>query len=466
MSDLFIRRPVATALLMLALALFGMVAYRSLPVSDLPNVDFPTLVVNASLPGASPDTMASSVATPLERQFSTIPGLDSMISSSALGVSAITLTFDLSRNLDGAAVDVQTGITQATPLLPPGMPSPPAFRKVNPADQPILYIAVASPTLPLWEVDEYAETIIAQRISMVNGVAQVLVQGAQKYAVHVQVDPLQMAAKQVGINEVEDALRNWNVNLPTGNLWGMHNTFTVLSNGQLEHASEYQPMIVSYRNGAPVRLNDIGKAIDSVEDDKTASWHYHKTKGERRSISLQIQRQPGTNTIAVAAAVKALLPVFRRQIPSSVDMSIVYDRSALIKDGFKDVQFTMLLTLGLVVMVIFVFLRNVSATIIPSLALPFSVVGTFAEMYMMDFSLDQLSMMALILCIGFVVDDAIVMLENIVRHMEHGESPMNAAFRGSKEIGFTIISMTMSLAAVFIPVLFMGGILGRLFREF
>ncbi len=233
MSDLFIRRPVATALLMLALALFGMVAYRSLPVSDLPNVDFPTLVVNASLPGASPDTMASSVATPLERQFSTIPGLDSMISSSALGVSAITLTFDLSRNLDGAAVDVQTGITQATPLLPPGMPSPPAFRKVNPADQPILYIAVASPTLPLWEVDEYAETIIAQRISMVNGVAQVLVQGAQKYAVHVQVDPLQMAAKQVGINEVEDALRNWNVNLPTGNLWGLHNTFTVLSNGQL-----------------------------------------------------------------------------------------------------------------------------------------------------------------------------------------------------------------------------------------
>ncbi len=466
MSDLFIRRPVATALLMLALALFGLVAYRSLPVSDLPNVDFPTLVVNASLPGASPDTMASSVATPLERQFSTIPGLDSMISSSALGVSAITLTFDLSRNLDGAAVDVQTGITQATPLLPPGMPSPPAFRKVNPADQPILYIAVASPTLPLWEVDEYAETIIAQRISMVNGVAQVLVQGAQKYAVHVQVDPLQMAAKQVGINEVEDALRNWNVNLPTGNLWGMHNTFTVLSNGQLEHASEYLPMIVSYRNGAPVRLSDIGRAIDSVEDDKTASWHYHKTKGERRSISLQIQRQPGTNTIAVADAVKALLPVFRRQIPSSVNMSIVYDRSVLIKDGFKDVQFTMLLTLGLVVMVIFVFLRNVSATIIPSLALPFSVVGTFAVMYMMDFSLDQLSMMALILCIGFVVDDAIVMLENIVRHMEHGESPMDAAFRGSREIGFTIISMTMSLAAVFIPVLFMGGILGRLFREF
>jgi HAE1 family hydrophobic/amphiphilic exporter-1 len=451
---------------MLAIALFGVVAYRSLPVSDLPNVDFPTLVVNASLPGASPETMASAVATPLERQFSTIPGLDSMISSSALGVTSVTLQFELSRNLDGAATDVQTAITQASPLLPPGMPSPPYFRKVNPADQPILYIAVASPTLPMWEVDEYAETIMAQRISMVSGVAQVLVQGAQKYAVHAQVDPRLMAAKQIGINEVEDALRNWNVLLPTGSLWGTHNTYTVLSNGQLDRAAQYQPMIVAYRNGAPVRLQDIGRAIDSVEDDKTASWHYHKIKGARRAISLQVQRQPGTNTVEVANAVKALLPVFRSQIPSSVDMSIVYDRSQLIREGFKDVQFTMLLTLGLVVMVIFLFLRNISATAIPSLALPFSIVGTFAVMYLMDFSLDQLSMMALILCIGFVVDDAIVMLENIVRHMEHGARPMEAAFAGSREIGFTIVSMTLSLAAVFIPVLFMGGILGRLFREF
>jgi HAE1 family hydrophobic/amphiphilic exporter-1 len=465
-SDLFIRRPVATALLMLALALFGIVAYRSLPVSDLPNVDFPTLVVNAALPGASPETMASAVATVLERQFSTIPGIDSMISSSALGVSSITLTFDLNRNLDGAAVDVQTAITQATPLLPPGMPSPPAFKKVNPADQPVLFLAVASPTLPLWQVDEYAETIIAQRISMVNGVAQVLVQGAQKYAVHVQVDPLEMAAKGVGINDVENALRNWNVLMPTGNLWGPHNTFTVLSNGQLERASEYLPITVAYRNGAPVRLRDIGRAIDSVEDDKTASWLYRKGKGERRSISLQIQRQPGTNTIEVADAIKALIPAFRAQLPSSVDLSIVYDRSLLIRDGFKDVQFTLLLALGLVILVIFLFLRNVSATVIPSLALPFSIVGTFAVMYLMDFSLDQLSMMALILCVGFVVDDAIVMLENIVRHMEHGESPLEASFKGSREIGFTILSMTLSLAAVFIPVLFMGGILGRLFREF
>lgn len=451
---------------MLAIAMFGVVAYRALPVSDLPNVDFPTLVVNANLPGASPDTMASAVATPLERQFSTIPGLDSMISSSALGVSSVTLQFDLNRNLDGAATDVQTAITQASPLLPPGMPTPPYFRKVNPADQPILYIAVASPTLPLWEVDEYAETIMAQRISMVNGVAQVLVQGAQKFAVHAQVDPRLLAAKQIGINEVEDALRNWNVLLPTGTLWGAHNAYTVLSNGQLFRAAQYQPMIVAYRNGAPVRLEDIGRAIDSVEDDKTASWHYHKIKGGRRAISLQVQRQPGTNTVEVADAVKALLPTFRAQIPSSVDLSIVYDRSQLIREGFKDVQFTMILTLGLVIMVIFLFLRNVSATIIPSLALPFSIIGTFAVMYIMDFSLDQLSMMALILCIGFVVDDAIVMLENIVRHMEHGERPMEAAFAGSREIGFTIISMTLSLAAVFIPVLFMGGILGRLFREF
>ena len=456
----------ATALVMMAIVLFGFVAYRSLPVSDLPNVDFPTLVVSASLPGASPETMGSAVATPLERQFSTIPGLDSMISSSALGVTSITLQFVLDRNLDGAATDVQSAITQASPLLPPGMPSPPFYRRVNPADQPILYLAVASPTLPMWEVDEYAETIIAQRISMVSGVAQVLVMGAQKYAVHAQVDPQLMAAKQIGINEVEDALRNWNVLLPTGTLWGPHNAYVVLSNGQLERAAQYQPMIVAYRNGAPVRLSDIGRAIDSVENDKTASWHYHKIHGERRSISLQVQRQPGTNTVEVADAVKALLPVFRAQIPSSVDMSIVYDRSQLIKDGFKDVQFTMLLTLCLVIMVIFLFLRNISATTIPSLALPFSIVGTFAVMYLMDFSLDQLSMMALILCIGFVVDDAIVMLENIVRHMEHGVRPMEAAFAGSREIGFTILSMTLSLAAVFIPVLFMGGILGRLFREF
>jgi len=465
-SDIFIRRPIATSLLMLAIALFGLVAYRALPVSDLPNVDFPTLVVTATLPGANPDTMASAVATPLERQFSIIAGLDTMNSTSSLGVTLITLQFDLSRNLDGAAVDVQTGITQASPYLPQGMPTPPTFRKVNPADQPILYLAMTSPTLPLYTLDEYAETTIAQRISMISGVAQVSVFGAQKYAVHAQLDPHLLAAKQIGIDEVENAIEKWNVNLPTGTLYGAHNSFTVLATGQLMSADQYRPMVVAYRNGAPVRLEELGRVIDSVEDDKTASWFYSKQVAGLRSMILAIQRQPGTNTIEVTNAVKQLLPVFKAQIPPSVELHILYDRSISIRESFEDVQFTLLLTLGLVVMVIFLFLRNLSATAIPSLALPFSIIGTFAVMYVLDFSLDNLSMMALILCVGFVVDDAIVMLENIVRHMEMGASPLQAAFEGSREIGFTIISMTLSLAAVFIPVLFMGGILGRLFKEF
>jgi HAE1 family hydrophobic/amphiphilic exporter-1 len=465
-SDIFIRRPIATSLLMLAIALFGLVAYRALPVSDLPNVDFPTLVVSASLPGANPDTMASAVATPLERQFSIIAGLDTMSSTSSLGVTLITLQFDLSRNLDGAAVDVQTGITQASPYLPPGMPTPPTFRKVNPADQPILYLALTSPTLPLYTLDEYAETTIAQRISMISGVAQVSVFGAQKYAVHAQLDPHLLAAKQIGIDEVESAIEKWNVNLPTGTLFGPHNSYTVLATGQLMSAEQFRPLVVAYRNGAPVRLEQLGRVIDSVEDDKTASWFYSKKVAGRRSMILAIQRQPGTNTVEVTNAIKQLLPVFKAQIPPSVELHILYDRSISIRESFQDVQFTLLLTLGLVVMVIFLFLRNLSATAIPSLALPFSIIGTFAVMYVLDFSLDNLSMMALILCVGFVVDDAIVMLENIVRHMEMGSPPMQAAFEGSREIGFTIISMTLSLAAVFIPVLFMGGILGRLFKEF
>ncbi|MGC9948932.1 MAG: efflux RND transporter permease subunit [Bryobacteraceae bacterium] len=465
-SDNFIRRPIATSLLMLAIVLFGLVAYKALPVSDLPNVDFPTLVVTASLPGANPDTMASAVATPLERQFSIIAGLDTMSSTSSLGVALITLQFDLSRNLDGAAVDVQTGITQASPYLPPGMPTPPTFRKVNPADQPILYLALTSPTLPLYTLDEYAETTMAQRISMINGVAQVSVFGAQKYAVHAQLDPHLLAAKQIGIDEVENAIEKWNVNLPTGTLYGARNSFTVLATGQLMTAEQFRPLVVAYRNGAPVRLEQLGRVIDSVEDDKTASWFYSRKVAGRRSMILAIQRQPGTNTVEVTDAIKRLLPVFKSQIPPSVELHILYDRSISIRESFQDVQFTLLLTLGLVVMVIFLFLRNLSATAIPSLALPFSIVGTFAVMYVLDFSLDNLSMMALILCVGFVVDDAIVMLENIVRHMEMGSSPMQAAFEGSREIGFTIVSMTLSLAAVFIPVLFMGGILGRLFKEF
>ncbi len=464
-SETFIRRPIATSLMMAAIALFGLVAYRSLPVSDLPNVDFPTLLVTASLPGASPDTMASAVATPLENQFSNISGLDSMTSTNSLGSTQVTLEFVLNKSLDGAAVDVQSAITQAARLLPQGMPTPPTFTKVNPADQPILYLAITSQTLPLWTLDEYAETRIAQRISMVSGVAQVQVLGAQKYAVHAQVDPHLLASRQIGINEVQTALSSWNVNLPTGSIIGPERAFTLQATGQLMSAAQYRPLIVAYRNGSPVRLEQLGTVIDSVEDDKTASWFYTK-EGVQRAIILGVQRQPGTNTIAVTDAVKNLLPTFRSEIPASVKMDILYDRSDTIRESYKDVQFTMLLTLGLVVMVIFLFLRNISATVIPALALPFSIIGTFAIMYLLHYSLDNLSMMALILSVGFVVDDAIVMLENIFRHMEMGEKPLQAALAGSKEIGFTIVSMTLSLAAVFIPVLFLGGILGRLFREF
>ncbi len=465
MSLGFINRPIATSLLMAAIALFGLVAFRSLPVSDLPNVDFPTLLVTAQLPGASPETMAAAVATPLENNFSMIAGLQSMTSTNSLGSTQITLEFDLSRNLDGAAVDVQAAITQSSRMLPPGMPTPPTFTKVNPADQPILYIAMTSKTMPLWTLDEYAETRVAQRISMISGVAQVQVLGAQRYGVHIQMDPHAMAAKQVGLNEVETALKNWNVNLPTGTITGPQRAFTLQASGQLMSAAAYRPLIVAYRRGSPVRLEELGNIIDGVEDERTASWLY-TSSGEERSIVLGIQRQPGTNTVEVADGVKGLLPRFKAELPPSVGMKILYDRSETIRESYQDVKFTMLLTLGLVVMVIFLFLRNLSATTIPSLALPFSIVGTFAVMYLLDYSLDNLSMMALILSTGFVVDDAIVMLENIVRHMEMGKGPLEAAVVGSREIGFTIVSMTLSLAAVFIPVLFLGGILGRLFKEF
>ncbi|HEV8209966.1 MAG TPA: efflux RND transporter permease subunit [Vicinamibacterales bacterium] len=464
-SEGFIKRPIATSLLMAAIALFGLVAYRSLPVSDLPNVDFPTLLVTAQLPGASPETMGASVATPLENQFSMIAGLESMTSVNSLGSTQITLEFDLNRSLDGAAVDVQGAITQAARLLPQGMPTPPTFTKVNPADQPILYLVITSTTVPPWTLDEYAETRIAQRISMVSGVAQVQVLGSQKFAVHAQLDPHALAARQIGINEVEASLRAWNVNTPTGSIIGPHKTYTLQATGQLMTAAEYKDMIVSYRNGSPVRLGELGNIKDGVEDERTASWFY-TSEGAQRAITLGIQRQPGTNTIAVADAVKALMPQWKLELPSSIHMDVLYDRSDTIRESYRDVQFTMLLTLALVIMVIFVFLRNVWATVIPSLALPFSIIGTFALMYMLGYSLDNLSMMALILSVGFVVDDAIVMLENIYRHVEMGEDPLTASLVGSREIGFTIVSMTLSLAAVFIPVLFMGGVLGRLFREF
>jgi HAE1 family hydrophobic/amphiphilic exporter-1 len=460
-TELFIRRPIMTTLVMLAILFFGFAGYRLLPVSDLPNVDFPTILVSASLPGASPETMASAIATPLEKQFSTIAGIDSMTSTNALGTTLITIQFNLSRNIDAAAQDIQAAIARADRQLPQDMPSPPYYRKVNPGDHAILYLALSSPTLPLSTVDEYAETFMAQRISMVSGVAQVSVFGSQKYAVRVQLNPEALATRKIGIDEVSNAVQRGNVNLPTGTLWGVDRAVTIQVSGQLTQAEGYEPLVVTYRNGAPVRLKDIGRVINGVENDKVAGWF-----NSARAIVLAIQRQPGTNTVEVVDSIKKLLPTFRAQIPASVNLDIHYDRSESIRDSVNDVKFTLFLALCLVILVIFLFLRNVSATLIPSLALPMSIVGTFAAMYLLDFSLDNLSLMALTLSVGFVVDDAIVMLENIVRHMEMGEGVLEASLNGSKEISFTIVSMTLSLVAVFIPVLFMGGIVGRLLHEF
>ena len=459
-SELFIRRPIATVLVTAAILLFGIVAYRSLPVNDLPNIDYPTIQVTAVLPGASPETMASSVATPLERQFSTIAGIDTMNSSNGLGFTNITVQFTLSRSIDAAAQDIQAAISKAAQQLPPNMPAPPSYQKVNPADQPIMYVAVSSPTLPLYQVDEYAETMMAQRISMVSGVAQVQVYGS-KYAVRVQLNPDALAARGIGVDEVQAAIQRANVNLPTGTLYGSKQSFTVQSNGQLFNAAAFRPVIVAYRNGNPVRLAELGNVIDSVENDKSVAWFM-----DTPAVVLAIQRQPGTNTIEVVNGIRQLLPQFRSQIPASVKLTILYDRSLSIRESIADVKFTLFLTVCLVVMVIFLFLRNVSATAIPSFAVPLAIVGTFAAMYLLGYTIDNLSLMALTLSVGFVVDDAIVMLENIVRHMELGKPRMLAALVGSREIGFTIVSMTLSLVAVFIPVLFLGGIVGRLLHEF
>jgi HAE1 family hydrophobic/amphiphilic exporter-1 len=466
MAELFIKRPIMTTLVMLALLLFGIVAYRALPVSDLPNVDFPTIQVSAGLPGASPDTMASAVAMPLEKQFSTIAGVDQMTSTSTLGSTSITLQFSLDRNIDAAAQDVQAMIAKAARDLPQNMPSPPSYQKVNPADQPVLYMAVSSPTLRLSDVDEYAETLLAQRISMVSGVAQVSVFGAQKYAVRVQLDPEKLASMQIGVDDVTKAVQAGNVNLPTGTLWGNRQAYTVQASGQLTKADQYAPLVVAYRNGSPVRLEQVANVFDSVENDKTAGWFAGEDRKLARGMVLAIQKQPGTNTVQVVDDIRALVPTLRQQMPAAVNLGFLYDRSKGIRDSVNDVKFTLFLSLALVIMVIFLFLRNVSATLIPSLALPFSIVATFAVMYVLGYSLDNLSLMALTLSVGFVVDDAIVMLENIVRHIEQGEAPMQAAISGSREIGFTIVSMTLSLTAVFIPFLFMSGIVGRLLHEF
>jgi len=467
-SEPFIRRPIATSLLMLGIAGIGAISYRALSVSDVPQVDFPTLQVQAGLPGASPATMAASVATVLERQFTTIDGLDSMISSSTMGATSITLQFTLSRDIDSAAVDVETAIAAATPLLPPGMPTPPTFRKQNPGDQHIITLAVASSSMRFSDLDDYAETVVVPRISMIPGVAQVQIFGAAKYAVRVQVDPNKLAARRIGINEIQDAVQNWNVNLPTGTLFGPQTSFNVLASGQLNRALEYRPMIVAYRNGAPVRLDEVAHVIDSVEDDKQAAFLYGEGFGSNGTpaVVMGVARQPGGNTIQVIDAIRRLLPSLRSQLPPALQLIVRGDRGQVIREAFQDVQVTMVATIGLVILVIFLFLRNLSATLIPALALPFSILGTFSVMYLLGFTLNNISMMAIILSVGFVVDDAIVMLENIVRHIENGERPLQAALDGSREIGFTIVSMTLSLAAVFIPILFMAGILGRLFREF
>ncbi len=460
-AELFIRRPIMTTLVTSVILMFGIIAYRTLPVSDLPNVDYPTIQVSASLPGASPETMASSVATPLERQFSTIAGLESMSSVNTQGFASITLQFNLNRNIDAAAQDVQANIAAAQVELPPGMPAPPSYQKVNPADQPIIYMSVSSPTLPLSVVDQYADTFMAQRFSMVSGVAEVQVFGEQKYAVRVQLDPRALVGRKIGIDEVTNAIRNGNVNLPTGILYGTKKAFTIQANGQRTNAAAYRSLVVAYRNGAPVRLAELGNVFDSVQNDKVAAWY----NGNRAEV-LAIRKQPGTNTIEVVDNIRKLLPIIRSQIPASMAINIAYDRSESIRGSVSDVKFTLYLTVALVVMVIFLFLRNVSATIIPSLALPVSIVGTFAVMYLLGYTVDNLSLMALTLSVGFVVDDAIVMLENIVRHMEMGEGVLEASLNGSREISFTVLSMTLSLAAVFIPVLFLGGILGRLLHEF
>jgi HAE1 family hydrophobic/amphiphilic exporter-1 len=458
---LCIARPVMTTLLMVSSFVFGAIAYFSLPVSELPNVDFPTIQVTANLPGGTPETMASSVATPLEGQFSTIAGISSMTSVSAFGLTQITIQFNLNRSIDAAAQDVQAAIASAARRLPPELPTPPTLRKVNPADFPIFYIALSSQTLPTYQLAEYAETRLAQQLSTVSGVAQVQVFGSQKYAVRVRVNPDKLAQLGIGLDEVQAALAQGNVNKPTGSIDGPIQNLSVRTDGQLKNAASYGPLVVVYRNGAPVRVADIAEVRDSTENSRVAGWF----NGER-AIILAIQRQPGTNTIETVQSIRALLPGFREKLPESVKLDIMYDRTETIEEGIADVKFTLGLAGALVVLVIFLFLRNLSATIIPSIALPMSMGVTFGLMYLLGYSIDNLSLLALTLAVGFVVDDAIVVLENIVRHLEAGEPPFQAALKGSQEIGFTVISMTLALVAVFIPVLFMGGIVGRLLHQF
>src|SRR3974390_2823563 len=460
-SETCIRRPVLTTLMTASLIVFGVFAYRLLPVAALPAVDFPTIQIIAQLPGASPETMAASVASPIERQLSTIAGISSMNSSSSLGITQITIQFALGRNIDGAALDVQTALATAARLLPVEMTTPPTFRKVNPGDFPVLYISMRSDTVPLSTVDDYAETVLAPQISQLPGIAQVLVYGAQKFAVRVQVNPTEAAARNISLDDVRTVGAKANSATPVGTLTGPKQSVTLTATGAIEHAADYRDVVVAYRNGAPVKLNQIARVIDSVENDKIATWY-----NDARAIVLAIQRQPDANTVEVVDMVRAKLPALRAQVPPSIQMTPLFDRSISIRAAVSDVQETLAIAIALVIMVIFLFLRKVSATIIPALAVPVSLIGTCAAMYAFNFSINNMTLLALTLSVGFVVDDAIVMLENIVRHVEGGMRPFEAALKGAREIGFTIISITFSLIAVFIPVLLMGGMVGRIFREF
>ncbi|BAU13854.1 acriflavin resistance protein [Leptolyngbya sp. NIES-3755] len=465
-SEIFIRRPVMTTLVMLGIVIFGLMSYVLLPISALPHVDYPFISVSASLPGGTPETMASAVAAPLERQFTEISGLNSFNSSSSTGSTNISLQFDFDRRVDDAAKDVQSAISAIASQLPPGMPKPPSYRKVNPSVAPILYLYLYSKTLPISSVDDAAEITIAQPISMINGVAQVQVYGQKQYAVRIQLDPQALTAKGIGLDQVRTAVQSANVELPTGSLSGADKRYLIQANGQLMNADQYRSLIVSYQNGAAVRLQDVAQVSDDIQNNKISNLYSDKTIANQPAIVLAVQPQPDANTVEIVDAIKAQLPALKAQIPQSIEMGIIYDRSQSIRASVNDVKLTLLLSIALVILVIFVFLRSLTATLIPSLALPVAIVGTFAAMYLLNFSLDNISMMALTLSVGFVVDDAIVVLENIVRHQELGESPMQAALKGSREISFTIVSMTLSLVAVFIPIIFMSGLIGRLFHEF
>ncbi|MEH2287266.1 efflux RND transporter permease subunit [Nostoc sp.] len=466
LSELFIRRPVMTTLVMMGILIFGLMSYLLLPISALPNVEYPFISVSASLPGATPETMASSVAAPLERQFTEIAGLNSFNSSSSTGSTNISLQFDFSRRVEDAAKDVQAAISAAAGQLPAGMPHPPTYRKVNPSVSPVIYLYMYSETQPISTVDEYAEVTVGQPISMIDGVAQVQVYGQQQYAVRVQLDPRELASRGIGLNQVKTAIQQGNVNLPIGSLSNTYKSYTLQANGQLTDAASYRQLIVTYKNGAPVRLQDLGQVIDSEQNVKVSNLYSDQKVTNRHSIVLAVQPQPGANTVNIVDGIQKLLPTLREQVPKSIEMGIMYDRSQTIRASVNDVKFTLVLSVCLVVLVIFFFLRDITATLIPSLALPIAIIGTFAVMYLSGFSLDNLSLMALTLSVGFVVDDAIVVLENIVRYREMGESPLNAALKGSREISFTILSMTLSLVAVFIPIMFMSGIIGKLFHEF